>query len=243
MRCAQDTPSAQSVIPAEAGIQSNPRRAMLRHGRGIRRRCVSEKPAINPLAPILGGWRRRESRGHPEPRQHPAAHVLPPVPLCQRGIPGTSRKWGAPPNPRQGGIPAPSWVSGSVIKSDQNEKSGHKGSYCIFAATVLAYAWGTITPDAGDKGANHRLRASRDTPLALKGAHDHVLYQMWKGEQRRRQFLRPMRCESESDAPATGTGEAVKHQEDSTDSRCRRPHSCPGHHDIDSSSCVGAQSE
>ena len=131
----------------------------------------------------------------------------------------------------------------SVIKSDQNEKSGHKGSYCIFTALVLAYVWGTITPNTGDKGANHRLRASRDTLLALEGAHDHVLCQMWEGEQRRRQFLRPMRCESGSDAPATGTGEAIKYQEDSTDSRCRRPHSCPGHHDIDSSSCVGAQSE
>jgi len=131
----------------------------------------------------------------------------------------------------------------SVIKSDQNEKSGHEGSYCIFTALVLAYVWGTITPSAGDKGANNRLRASRDTLLALEGVHDHVLCQMWKGEQRRRQFLRPMRCESGSDAPATGTGEAIKYQEDSTDSRCRRPHSCPGHHDIDSRSCVGAQSE
>ena len=131
----------------------------------------------------------------------------------------------------------------SVIKSDQNEKSGHEGSYCIFTALVLAYVWGTITPSAGDKGANHRLRASRDTLLALEGAHDHVLCQMWKGEQRRRRFLRPMRCESGSDAPATGTGEAVKYQEDSSDSWCRLPHSCPSHHDIDSRSCVGAQLE
>ena len=30
----------------------------------------------------------------------------------------------------------------SVIKSDQNEKSGHEGSYCILTALVLAYVLG-----------------------------------------------------------------------------------------------------
>ena len=47
LRCAQDTPSAQSVIPAEGHALSWPRN------------LASQNRTINPLTPNLGGWRKR----------------------------------------------------------------------------------------------------------------------------------------------------------------------------------------
>jgi hypothetical protein len=94
-----------------AGIQNVPRRATLCRGHAASRPRTAPS---TPWPPLLlrrifdhGGGKKRESRGHPEPpvRLRRTAPVLPPVPLCQRGIPGSSRNWGATSKPPAGTCP------------------------------------------------------------------------------------------------------------------------------------------
>jgi hypothetical protein len=70
LRCAQDTPSAQSVIPAELVLvetgSGNPERPSEGHALSWPRSLASQNRAINPRTPNLGGLKIRVYEGHPQ---------------------------------------------------------------------------------------------------------------------------------------------------------------------------------